>query len=119
MVMLTHAIADARAWRADHSDARPSWYYPLSERCLAAFDETLRHLRQKPLPTTALRVSDYPCVAHGGELRAVVAALEQGRGFAVIEAPPERYAPQELVAVYWLVGQMLGRPAAQNVEGTL
>ena len=45
--------------------------------------------------------------------------MEDGRGFAVISAPPGRYSPPQLTAVYWLVGQLLGRPFAQNVQGTL
>jgi hypothetical protein len=40
--MLSHAITDARAWRSTTIDGREGWYYPLSPRCLAALDETIR-----------------------------------------------------------------------------
>jgi alpha-ketoglutarate-dependent taurine dioxygenase len=46
--------------------------------------------------------------------------LENGRGFVVVTAgAPGRYSPAELTAVYWLVGQLIGRPFVQNVQGTL
>jgi alpha-ketoglutarate-dependent taurine dioxygenase len=47
-------------------------------------------------------------------------ALESGRGFAVIEGVPlERYSLAEMQTIYWLVGQFLGNPFTQNVQGTL
>jgi TfdA family taurine catabolism dioxygenase TauD len=118
--MLTHTVIDPRAWRATTIDERRSWYYPLPQRCLAALDETIRQLRRQPRPTTELRLSETPCAVCAGELRPVLEALEEGRGFAIIEGVPgERYSADELQVIYWLVGQMLGRPVAQNVQGTL
>src|SRR5206468_4494330 len=49
----------------------------------------------------------------------VRAELETGRGFVVLQGLPEAYGPQERQAAYWLVGQLLGQPFAQNVQGTL
>jgi alpha-ketoglutarate-dependent taurine dioxygenase len=118
--MLTHTVSDPRAWRATTIDERQSWYYPLPERCLAALDETLRQLRRAPRPATEVRLSETPCAGCASDLRAVLEALEVGRGFAIIEGLPEgRYSAGELQVIYWLVGQMLGRPVAQNVQGTL
>ena len=59
--MLTHAVTDARAWRAAAIEDRRSWYHPLSQRSLAALDETLGQLRRQPRPATELRVSETPC----------------------------------------------------------
>src|SRR5260370_3491413 len=113
--MVTHACNDARAWRATTIDERESWYYPLSERCLAGLDETVRQLRREPRPATALRVSETPCAGCEGDLGPALAALETGRGFAIIEGLPCRnYSAAEQQAAYWLVGQLLGRPVAQN-----
>src|SRR5215471_8624866 len=109
--MLTHLVSDPRAWRATTIDERRSWYYPLSERCLAALDEIIRQLRREPRPTTELQLSETPCAGCADDLRPVLEALEEGRGFAIIEGlPGERYSAAELQVIYWLVGQMLGRP---------
>lgn len=118
--MLTHAITDPRAWRATTIDGRDTWYYPLSERCLAALDETIRELRRRPRPATALRLAQTPCAGREGDLAPARAALESGRGFAIIEGLPcGSYSAAEQQAAYWLVGQWLGQPVAQNVQGTL
>jgi hypothetical protein len=114
--MPTQTAADPRAWRADTLDAPDAWYYALSERTLAALDEAIRGRSQ---PVTDLWVSVDLRAAGAADLDLVRAALETGRGFAVVTVPSGRYSPQELPAVYWLIGQLLGRPFAQNVEGTL
>jgi hypothetical protein len=117
---LGQVCRDARAWRADTVDPRPSWYYPLPARCLEALDETIRRFRQHPRQVTEITLAEPPCAGSGDDLEPVRDALEHGRGFAIIEGPsPERYSPQEMQLLYWLVGQLLGRPMAQNVQGTL
>jgi hypothetical protein len=118
--MLTHSITDARAWRASTIDDRECWYYPLSERCLAALDATIRQLRLAPRQTTELTVSETPCASCAADFQPVLSALETGRGFAIISGLPcQRYSVAEQQAIYWLVGQLLGRPFTQNVQGTL
>jgi Taurine catabolism dioxygenase TauD, TfdA family len=118
--MQTHTVADPRAWRADSIDERRCWYCPLPERCQAALDETIRHLRREPRPTTDLLVAETPCAHLADDLQPVRATLESGRGFVIIEGlPSQRYSVAEQQTIYWLVGQLLGRPFAQNVQGTL
>jgi alpha-ketoglutarate-dependent taurine dioxygenase len=119
-IMLTHTLSGPCAWRSDTIDDRRSWYYPLSSRCLAALDETLRRLREQPRPTIQLCAAEEPCAAFADELQPVRSALENGRGFAIIRGPArERYSAEEMQVCYWLIGQLLGRPVEQNVQGTL
>lgn len=118
--MPTQTLDDPRAWRASTIDDRSSWYYPLSPRCLAALDETIRRLREQPRPVTELRAAEEPCAACADEFRPVRTALESGRGLAILRGlAPGHYSPTELQVCYWLVGQLLGRPVEQNVQGTL
>lgn len=118
--MLNQTIRDARAWGAGTIDDRQSWYYPLSQRCLDALDETVHRLREQPRPTTELRAAEEPCAICAEELQPVRTALENDRGFAILPGPArDRYSAQEMQVCYWLIGQLLGRPIAQNVQGTL
>jgi hypothetical protein len=118
--MPPHTFDDPRAWRSGTIDDRQTWYYPLSSRCLAALEETIRRLREQPRPVTELRAAEEPCAACADELRPLRHALESGRGFAIVRGPsPGRYSPAELQIGYWLVGQLLSRPVEQNVQGTL
>jgi alpha-ketoglutarate-dependent taurine dioxygenase len=109
---------DVRAWRADTIDDPRGWYYALSDACLAGLREAARAGRGRPV--TELRPGDDLRAAHAAEFRPILDALEGGRGFAVIAGPPpDSSSPQESVALYWLAGQVLGAPMAQNVEGVL
>jgi alpha-ketoglutarate-dependent taurine dioxygenase len=118
--MLSQTITDARAWRSSTIDDRQAWYYPLSPRCIDALDETVCWLRQQSRPVTVLRAAEEPCSACAEELGPVRTALESGRGFAIMQGPTrDCYSPEEMTACYWLIGQLLGRPIEQNVQGTL
>jgi hypothetical protein len=86
------ALTDPRrAWRAGDVADRRAWYFPL--------------------PDTDPRADD---------LRPVLDRLERGPGFVILTGVPrERYSAEEWTARYWQLGQLLGDPAEQNVQGTL
>jgi alpha-ketoglutarate-dependent taurine dioxygenase len=118
--VLTETIADQRAWRASTIDSPESWYYPLPGRCLAALDRAIRELPRQPPPTTAVVASDSLHAECAADLQPVLRALERGRGFIILKGVPvERYTAEELQLCYWLLGQFLGHPTEQNVQGTL
>ena len=109
--MLNKQITDARAWTAETIDAPSEWYYTLSERYLSALDNNVQK------HTGA--ISD-DTLAYASCLQPVSEALHTGRGFAIIERlPVEYYTRDEARAAYWIIGQCLGVPFEQNIEGTL
>lgn len=113
--MSTDILDEPRAWTAATVDRPASWYYPLGADCLALLDAKVRDLRG---PATALRLSATERTTCG--LSAASEALEHGRGFVILDGVPRaRYSPAQLTAMYWLVGQALGEPFAQNVQGTM
>jgi alpha-ketoglutarate-dependent taurine dioxygenase len=84
---------------------------------LAALEVSLRDL---PEPVTSLRITEAQRVACRACLAPVRRALEENPGIAVIDGlPVGRRSAQEIQALYWLLGQLLGRPSEQNVQGTL
>src|SRR5438067_12472615 len=117
--MLTHDVAGPRAWQADTVDDRSAWYYALPEPSLALLDRTLAGFRRRGAAVTGLALAPEGRAGWEEALAPVRRALEEGRGFVVVEPPAGRYAEEDLPAVYWLVGQGLGTPVAQNVQGTL
>jgi alpha-ketoglutarate-dependent taurine dioxygenase len=110
-MMMTQAIADARAWTAATID-EPS-RYRVTAPCWAAFEQ-LRHDARPILDTVLPESVRAACADSLAEVRAV---LERGRGFAILESP--HLPPREATLLYWLVGQALGRPFMQNVQGTM
>ena len=118
--MLTQPATGPAAWQARTLDDPRAWYFPLPERVLSALDQSVAAFRRDPRPTTEVRIADGPLADCTAELRPALDALEKGRGFVILDGvPPGRYSPDELQVVYWLVGQLLGRPFEQNVQGTL
>lgn len=114
--MQTAALRDRRAWRGA-TLAGGSWYYPLSDSGLADLGASLRDL---PEPVTSLRVTEAQRAACRACLAPVRHALEEGPGLAVLDRlPVGRRSVREAQALYWLLGQLLGRPFEQNVQGTL
>jgi hypothetical protein len=111
--MLTPDRSDARAWRAATIDSPDSWYYPLPEQTLSALKATIRHGRRCE-SVSDLQLSDDLWADGAEDFRA---ALETGRGWAIVQTG--HIPPEDSPAVFWLVGQFLGRPMAQNVQGTL
>jgi alpha-ketoglutarate-dependent taurine dioxygenase len=87
--MLKQIVAGACAWEADTIDDRSAWYHPVPAE-----------------------PSSWPVVP-------VRHALEQGRGFVILEAPAQSLTDAERTSLYWRIGEALGQPAAQNVQGVM
>jgi hypothetical protein len=116
----TLPATDPRAWTAASLDDSAAWYCRLSEPCRASLEEIVQDLRRRPRPATEVDIPERHHAAWAEGLQPVRDALEAGRGFAVVEGiERERYQKDEMLAVYWVVGQALGRPFEQNVQGTL
>jgi hypothetical protein len=116
--MTSDMTNDRRAWNAATIDDRAAWYYRLPDDCVTALERIVNAQRSPTRQVTDIRISDAADWAK--LLRPARAALEDGRGFVIIQALPiQRYSGGELQALYWLIGQLLGSPMAQNVQGTL
>jgi alpha-ketoglutarate-dependent taurine dioxygenase len=118
--MPTAVLPHRRAWRAETIDASSSWYYRLTDDCLACLDRAVEDLRREPRDAATIPAGEYALPAESDFVRQVSVALEHGRGFAVIDGLPfECLTKAEATAAYWIVGHWLGVPFAQNVQGTL
>lgn len=118
--MLTKRIDDRRAWRAATLDDARTWYFPLPESCRSVLDRAIEDWRRQPRPVTEVVLADAVRAVCHQDLAPARADLETGRGFTILDrVPMERYAVAEAQLAYWLIGQMLGIPFEQNVQGTL
>jgi alpha-ketoglutarate-dependent taurine dioxygenase len=112
--------SDPNAWKAATLHGPAIWNVPLSPVCLAVLDRYVQPLRREPRPVTELRLSEADRAVCKRELRPALSVLEEGCGFVVLDRVPlERYSPSEAQALYWLIGQGLGQPMEQNIQGTL
>ena len=118
--MLTDGVSDQRAWRARTVDNTTAWHYPLSEDCLSSLQWVIRDMRRQSRPITEISRPSASLNGCGECLQPALDALNSGRGFAIIERlPTEQDSVEEALSMYWLIGQFLGTPIEQNIEGTL
>lgn len=118
--ILTERVEGPQAWQAGTIDAPETWYYPLPESCRTALERTIAEHRAGSTPITEVRLPEALCDELAEGLAPVLDALESGRGFAIVEGlPTGNGSPDESKLLYWLVGQLLGSPFEQNVQGTL
>jgi hypothetical protein len=118
-MMLLEKINDRRAWNTMTLGSRKSWYFELPDGVANAAQETLQLLREQPQTSTSVRPADYPLGTFHSELRPLTTALDNFPGFMIVRGFPTNCSSQELTTLYWLIGQMLGQPVEQNVQGTL
>jgi len=116
---LTRAAA-TRAWTASTLDHPSAWYYSLPASSVNALDQMVRELRDNPRPLTEVSIP----VEHTATLREglcpALEELEHGRGYVIVRGwDVSAYSEDEAKATYWLVGQALGKPFEQNVQGTI
>jgi alpha-ketoglutarate-dependent taurine dioxygenase len=112
--------SDPRAWTAATLGGPASWIVALSSTCLAILDRSIQRLPPDTRPVTELWLSKADQAACARELPPAIAILEDACGFVVLDRLPlEHYSTREAQALYWLIGQGLGRPMEQNVHGTL
>ena len=118
--MLTNGVSDERAWRASTIDDTTAWYYPLSEDCLSSFKHLIRDARLRPGSITEISRPTSSSNGCGECLQPALDTLNSGRGFAIVERVPiEQYTVEEAMSMYWQIGQFLGTPMEQNIQGTL
>ena len=118
--MLTDRVTDEQAWQASTVDDTAAWYYSLSENCLSSFETIICDARRQAGPITAISRPAASSNGCGECLQPALDALNSGRGFAIVERVPiEQYVVEEALSIYWLIGQFLGNPMEQNIQGTL
>jgi alpha-ketoglutarate-dependent taurine dioxygenase len=112
--------ADPRLWTAGTVGAPAGWAHPLPDALIAPLRSIAEARGRGDGPITALRLTAAEVSALGGSLAAARRDLERGRGFVILDRLPlDRIPEREAIALYWMIGQLLGEPIAQNVQGTL
>jgi len=107
------------AWRRSDVTEK-DWLLAFPEACLAEIESVVRSLRENPIPTLVLSPAEFEMPECRHLMARVKTVLESGIGFTVLDRlPVESYSKEELLAVYWLLSQMLARPVAQAFKGTL
>lgn len=119
MLLLHDQITDQSAWmRENHSPT--DWLIPFPEACVAELDEAMQIVDQRAQPVQNLTLEMFPNLTACRQVMAQVQTkLLDQTGLAIIDrVPVERYSIEQNRAIYWLLGQMLGRIVDQKWTGT-
>jgi len=107
-------------WTRATVDSQEHWYRALPPTLTESLASVVAAQRQRPAPLTSIDVWQTPLAAFESFWRPVRQTLEHGRGFIILHGVPRaQYSLDEWRLIYWLVGQLLGQPMAQNVQGTI
>src|SRR4051794_22999060 len=111
-IMVAQA-ADRRAWSAATVDEAKRWYFPLSPKLLAELRGVIAS-QPADKPITEIFLTENQRSQWSEAMAPALRDLEDGRGFVIIDCLPlSELSQREAVALYWLVGQLLGEPFAQ------
>jgi alpha-ketoglutarate-dependent taurine dioxygenase len=108
-----------RAWLSHDLDDR-NWIIEFDRPVLAEIDLLIAKMRANPLPLL-LRTPDGMDLPHLKRLFSTAKdRLDQGIGFVVFDKMPiGAYDIDDIIACYWVLGQLLGPTVAQKWDGTM
>ncbi|MGC1443108.1 MAG: TauD/TfdA family dioxygenase [Burkholderiaceae bacterium] len=96
------------------------WRVELTPSALAEIDQLAAYIDANPVELMQRRVADVDiphCRDATGQLLGIIS---NGVGFAVLDRlPVDRYSLQSMIEIYWLLGQLIGRPVAQKYIGQM
>jgi alpha-ketoglutarate-dependent taurine dioxygenase len=114
------SAVDPRSWTAATVGDAAGWTDPVPDALIDCLRALYAARARGDAPVTELRLTDAERAEPGGALAAAKDDLDRGRGFIILDRlPVDRLPEREAVALYWMIGQLLGEPFAQNVQGTL
>lgn len=113
-------FAASTGWRAASIDPEENWHWRLSEPGFAQLRLATQQAIDSGLPLAEIQASSQLREALSRDLTLLREVLSQGRGFVIQQGLDlAGSSVEEVKILYWLLGQCLGEPVAQNVQGTL
>ncbi|MDJ0610455.1 MAG: TauD/TfdA family dioxygenase [Kiloniellales bacterium] len=115
-----HALGGGgRAWTAREIDPA-ACIHALDRTCRAELTAVVRAMRANPLPLLLRAPADFELAALRAFMADVKARLDGRPGVAVVDALPlDELDLEDAKALFWILGQYLGRPVAQKWDGTM
>ena len=118
-LMLTELIHDRRAWQA--ADIQPEdWTVHVSKDAISELQGMVSHIRAHPLPVLLRTLEEFSIPHLLDVMASTKNALDCRFGFCIVhDLPVDDYDIDEIVACFWVLGQLVDRPVAQKWDGTM
>lgn len=96
------------------------WLINIEADVHAEIAQMARFFEENPLPLLQRKLDDFSIPACRKMMAALKLQLDEGLGFCALDRlPVEQYSIDTLVAIYWVLGQCVGRPVAQKWNGQM
>ncbi|MGB5706059.1 MAG: TauD/TfdA family dioxygenase [Arenicellales bacterium] len=110
---------ERRAWLA-YEITEQDWVVPLEQAMLSEINKLSEFIKENPLQNLQRNVKDFELPACGAKMAHMKSILDDGVGFAVLDRlPMDDHPIDTMVEIYWLLGQLIGRPVAQKWNGEM
>jgi hypothetical protein len=108
-----------KAWLGQHIDAT-SCVIELDKRCIDELHGIANSLEENPLPQLLRSPAQFNIPNLSGVMRKTRRELSDGIGVAVIDRLPlDELDETHAITIFWVLGQLIGRPVAQKWDGTM
>lgn len=103
------------------SELSPSdWTVKLDALAIKEIELMVKHINEQPLPILLLRPEQFEIPRLTSAYKRARDICDKGPGFAVIEKLPiEEYDIEDMVSIYWTLGNLMGQNVAQKWNGTM
>jgi len=117
--MLDHVVAGPRAW-APATLSPQQWTLDLPEPARAEITLMVEQIRSAPLPLLLRHPDQFQLTACREFVTSLKRLLSEETGLTVVNGlPVEQFSDEELVNVFWILGQLLSKPVATKWDGTM
>ena len=111
--------AVGRGWLASNLK-RDDWTVKLSDSAFKEIATMADEMRSKPLPTLLRNPQQFEIPGLSAAYRKAKHICDNGLGFAVIDKfPLDKFDIDQMVDIYWTLGQLMGQNVAQKWDGTM
>ena len=99
---------------------KENWRVSLNSSAIEEVTAMVSQMRQHPLPTLLLKPEQFKIPELENAYRKAKAICDNGVGFAVIDKLPiDEFKIDEIINVYWILGNLMGPNVAQKWDGTM
>ena len=108
-----------RGWLASHLSSA-NWTVPLNPGAIDEVRGMVRAMRATPLPTLLRHPAQFDIPNLTKAYEAAKSICDNGAGFAVLDRlPMDEFDVEEMVDIYWTLGQLMAPNVAQKWDGTM
>lgn len=112
-------VGDKRAWLT-HEIQPADWIVPVDRPMEDELGQLSNFIEQNPLQDLQRKVTDFSLPACANAMAGMKSILDNGVGFAVLDRLNiEQIEIAPAIEIYWLLGQLIGRPVAQKWNGQM